>query len=170
MLKTSQNWVLFTSILRAWRSQEKRIGSRPEGWERLIYKDQKWLTVKLKKKTRVVNWGICAVSMLTAPKANRWGMFVSDISANVLTLEHLFKQWRPMLVLLMEMDSASDTDIENERTKKTAKRELCNNAELVSPSHLCAYFKRDSELVTHGNKYRCVSHVLKMGSFDKTKD
>lgn len=73
--------------------------------------------------------------------------------------------------LLTEMDiSAIGTNAENARTKKNAKVQLSNeSAELVSPSHLCAYFKTDAKLVTDEDKCRWVSPVLKMAPFNKTE-
>lgn len=51
-----------------------------------------------------------------------------------------------------------------ERTKKKAKRliYLPASVEITLPEHLCAHFRADSKLCTHGYKYRWVFPALKM--------
>lgn len=55
----------------------------------------------------------------------------------------------------------SDANSDNERTKKNAVKNLGGEAiKAVLPSHLDIYFKRDTELGTHGDKYHWVSQFL----------
>jgi len=54
------------------------------------------------------------------------------------------------------------------RMKRKAKRQLSASVEVTCPGHLCAHFKNDTKLRTHGEKYRWVSQALKMDPYNKT--
>jgi len=56
-----------------------------------------------------------------------------------------------------------------EPIKKKAKRLLPDSVEITPPGHLCAHFKADTKLRTHGDKYRWVSQALKLDPYNKTK-